>query len=272
MMRSVTLLFALFAVFPCLAQDEDMAGLELTEKEVARISNEMEAYLQEVSDIMGSISSAKLGNVAGLDRRLQSIDVRWKAYTNLEQVGIASTPLLMEMMSQYQVFYLAACDSVNVQKKRLMARNDLEKALAFIKHQSQKYDNFTASARKLSMLPQTAQQLGELKDQEQLVFQEVTKQYQVGVSAVSTDPRLAGRRPELDKVYINVKMQSEMVQAAAYKSFLERIKDYVMTFAGVSIILMFFGMVSSKISAAKAARDAAKKFSQNMNKTEYPTI
>ena len=71
-----------------------------------------------------------------------------------------------------------------------------------------------------------------------------------------------------------LKEKSEAIQAAAYQSPIERVKDYVMTFAGVAIILMFLSMVQTKIKALKAARENAKQYQEMLQKNnpEIPTI
>jgi hypothetical protein len=80
----------------------------------------------------------------------------------------------------------------------------------------------------------------------------------------------------LDEQYVVMKSVSEKVQALEYKPFFQRVKDYVLGFAAVAIILMFFNMSMAKF---KAYRDKVnnlgkyKKMLDNQGKgTNYPTI
>ena len=113
-----------------------------------------------------------------------------------------------------------------------------------------------------------------MKGKEQLLFQEVDKQFMAAKEAVELAPALADAGARLETRYLALKEKSEMIQAAAYKSPIERVKDYVMTFAGVAIILMFFSMVQSKFKALKAARENAKQYQEMLQKNnpEIPTI
>lgn len=254
------------------AQGNNETQAYFSTQEIEGVTEEISNYLNEVSAICADVAGAKSGNVGGLERRMQSVDIRWKAYQNLEQDIIAATPNLMSMLSQYQLLYNITADSIAAQKKRLMAMDDFKKALAAIIGSSGKYDVFESDAGRFSMLPQTAKQLAEVKAQEQLLFQQLTASYQSGLQACLADPGLGMRKAELEKAYIALQVRSQGVQAMVYKPFVQRIKDYVLTFAGVAILIMFVTMLIAKIKALKAARDAAKKYTDQFGNHEYPTI
>ena len=60
-----------------------------------------------------------------------------------------------------------------------------------------------------------------------------------------------------------------------YKSPIERAKDYLMGVAYVAVILIFINMVTTKLQAAKKAREMLKKQKDLLNKNnneDYPTI
>jgi hypothetical protein len=59
----------------------------------------------------------------------------------------------------------------------------------------------------------------------------------------------------------------------AYKPFIQRIKDYLLGFAAVAILLLFFNLMSSKMKTIKQAREQAKKMKDMMaGHHNYPTI
>ena len=73
---------------------------------------------------------------------------------------------------------------------------------------------------------------------------------------------------------MEVMTNSEKIQKAEYKPFMERIKDYLMSFAAVAIILMFFNMIQAKIQAYKQMRKSAEEYKKMLQggDDEYPSI
>lgn len=244
----------------------------LTEEQVLAIADELNNFMGEVSSITNSISTTKAPGMKMLEHRLIAVNVRWQSYTTLRQQDIASTPALMDMLSQYQMMYMTATDSIAAQTKRVEAQGVVNSAILSIRQMNQKYEKMLSKATTLSLAPQTATQLEALKAEEQVIFQKLTEDYQKAQAAIELDPKLESRKRELDKVYIGIKAKSEKIQAAVYKSLLERLKDYVLTFAGVAILIMFVSMIYSKMSALKQAADAAKKLRKMNNPSDYPTI
>lgn len=244
----------------------------LTEEQVLAIADELNNFMGEVSSITNSISTTKAPGMKMLEHRLIAVNVRWQSYTTLRQQDIASTPALMDMLSQYQMMYMTATDSIAAQTKRVEAQGVVNSAILSIRQMNTKYEKMLSKATTLSLAPQTATQLEALKAEEQVIFQKLTEDYQKAQAAIELDPKLEGRKRELDKVYIGIKAKSEKIQAAVYKSLLERLKDYVLTFAGVAILIMFASMIYSKMSALKQAADAAKKLRKINNPSDYPTI
>ena len=55
---------------------------------------------------------------------------------------------------------------------------------------------------------------------------------------------------------------------------MERIKDYLYSFAAVAILLMFVNMIYSKIQAYKQMRKSAEEYKKMLqrNENEFPTI
>lgn len=269
--RVIYLTLVLLVSTPIFAQEED-DDVQLNEAEIITIVEEMSSYISEVVMLQSSIPKAKVNNISSLENRLLAIDNRWQNYTALKQQEIGTNETLSSIASQYQQLFTTTMDSISTQQKILLAQTTFSTALTFILHNSGQYSKLHDNAVMYSLVPQTAKQLAEVKAQEQLLFQEMAKNYQKALDAIDVAPKLQKRKAELERAYITVKLQSDEIQAMAYKNMLERIKDYVMTFAGIAILIMFVTMVMSKISALKTARDAAKKVAESMNKKDYPTI
>lgn len=70
---------------------------------------------------------------------------------------------------------------------------------------------------------------------------------------------------------------SAKIQEMVYKPLIQRVKDYLLGFAAVSIVLLFFNFMISKFQAWKKMRESMKQMKENMNKLNgggnyYPTI
>lgn len=269
----VTLSVLLLGFPPSYAQEEELpVAVELTADEVQNISDEMADYVRELTTISSYVATASRSNLISQERHLESVQVRWNAYTSIQQVEITSSPLLMELMAQYQLLYNSVNDAISQRKQKLQAGEEFNDAVAYVSSQSKKYDGLCTQAQELSLLPQTAKELARLKAEEQLSFQEVTERYKKGIAAIEKDPSLKARKQELESAYVSIMLKDQEIQAAQYETLIQRFKDYIYSLAAVAVVLMFFNFLSARISTIKAARESAKKYADAINKSEYPTI
>jgi Tfp pilus assembly protein PilO len=118
-----------------------------------------------------------------------------------------------------------------------------------------------------------APRLEALKAKEQLKFADVQSNYDKAKEAVAVFPGLSKRMEKIETRYIQLKSMSGKIQEMAYKPFIERIKDYLLGFAAVAILLMFANLAMSRLKSIKQARDQAKKLRDTLQgKQDYPTI
>lgn len=247
--------------------------IQLTGQQITQISDDMNGYISEVSAVIDDISITPADQLDALQRELQSIDVRWTAYTQIEQVDIGSSAALMDILSQYKVVYMTANDSITHQKARLDALSSFNTAAAFIAQCKAKYPELSRRALALSLVPQTAKQLEDVKAQETMLFQQVEANYQKAVAAAALSDEAKAKMPAVQQDYISIKASSTEIQAYVYKPWVERIKDYVMTFAGFAVMLVVLNFFITKINAMKQARKMAKKYSSMLNGgDDIPTI
>ena len=254
---------------------EELAMPALTDGQLQDMTTKMEQFLDDLAGLSADIPVAKTANaVKTLRRRLTGLQVRWDAYYALMQMDIAQSELLLELVAQLQEERQKAAEAIERQQQvvEAIARfGEVERQFpAFEKS----YEELEQEAVSFSLIAKTAKQLAQVKGKEQLLFQEVDKQFMAAKEAVELAPALADAGTRLEARYLVLKEKSEAIQAAAYQSPIERVKDYVMTFAGVAIILMFFSMVQTKIKALKAARENAKQYQEMLQKNnpEIPTI
>ena len=254
---------------------EELAMPALTDGQLQDMTTKMEQFLDDLAGLSADIPVAKTANaVTTLRRRLTGWQVRWDAYYALMQMDIAQSEVLLELVAQLQDERQKAAEAIEHQQQVVEAIVRFGEAERQFPAFEKSYEELEQEAVSYSLIAKTAKQLAQVKGKEQLLFQEVDKQFMAAKEAVELAPALADAGARLETRYLALKEKSEMIQAAAYKSPIERVKDYVMTFAGVAIILMFFSMVQSKFKALKAARENAKQYQEMLQKNnpEIPTI
>ena len=255
------------------AQEE--AAPALSEELLLEMSEKMEGFLSELTELSEDIPQTKTANaLAAVRRRLTSLNVRWDAYNTLMQMDIAQSELLMEFVAQFQTTQQQVTEAMDQQQLVLEAIVRFREVERQFPNYEKRYEELEQEAISYSLIAKTADLLAQVKGKEQLLFQEVDQQFMAAKEAVALVPTLTTEGARLENRYLVLKQKSEVIQAAAYKSPIERIKDYVMTFAAVAIILMFFSMVQSKLKALKAARENAKQYQEMLQKNnpEIPTI
>lgn len=249
------------------------SAITLSPQQVAHIMQDMMEYISQVEEIETRISTAKADEIKNMQNRMQAIDVQWQAYTSIEQVDISTTASLMDLLSHYQLLATTVNDSLTTQLNILEAVSNFNQTKEFLTQCKADYDKLSADALQYSLVPQTGALLAEVKAKEALLFAQVTESYKKAVEASQLSPQLAEQMPAVEQQYLEITQMSEKIKATAYKTLVERIKDYVLTFAGLAIILIFFNFVVTKIKAAKQASEMAKKYKNMLNpEDDIPTI
>ncbi len=238
------------------------------------ISMELDRYLKELTTIASGISRAKAPALSSLERKANEVNVRWTVFTQTQQYEISTSDALMERMSAFQVAYQVIQDSITSQRNRLEAARNFEESEKFLNKSAQEYEKFSAQAKEYTLTQTTAPLLERLKAQEQLYFSDVQKHYQKAKEAAALVPSLSKRMDALESEFITLQTKSENISKAEYVPLVQRLKDYILSIAGVAVILMFLSMIKNKISALKAAKENAEKYKSMMDtdNNEYPTI
>ena len=216
--------------------------------------------------------SSRLGT---LNISLQALDFRWNAFSQNRQTDIAASEFLMNLMTQVQQLRQTAADTIAAQQNRCNAIVDFIKAEQLIYSQDTVYKELYRKAKRLSLVKQQAPQLEKVKAQEQVLFEKLQASYEKSKTATQLIPQLAKRSERLDDQFFALKALSTNIQSMKYEPPIQRIKDYLMSLAYVAVILIFINMVTTKLQAAKKARDMMKKQQDLFKKTnneDYPTI
>ena len=263
---------------------------------VQALKLEIEARLSQFSDdfqqlkLVGSISlapDAKLeitknyisvlqDRMNTYNQRYNSLSVMWTTYTQAQQMDIANDDELMTMVANIEALKQSVKDTLDAKGEMVKAISDFAAADQFIISQVAVYKKLYKRAFNLSLLKKLAPQLEKAKAREQLVFEKLQSSYDSAKAAAELVPSLQPRMKVLEEQFVVMKSVSEKVQALEYKPLFQRVKDYIMGLAAVSIILLFVSMMMAKYKAYKGKLASMKKVNEMMNKqgkdTQYPMI
>lgn len=210
-----------------------------------------------------------------MSQKLQNIQFRWDAFTQSEQIEIAESETLMEEMARIQLLKQAVTDTIDSQRNRCQAIEDFIAAYHFILAQDSIYGKLYKKAQALSLMQKLAPQLEKTKAEEQTVFSKIQEHFDKSKAAAKIIPEFQQRSLDLDEQYYKLKALSEKIQAMEYKPLIQRIKDYLIGLACVSVIIILLNNVVTKLKGAKKARELMKQQKEMINKVsgnDYPTI
>lgn len=242
--------------------------------QVLEVEGRMLLFIEELDALSTRILRSDQGQLRKADKQLTAIDNKWNIYSQAHQQTIAADEQLMEIVVRYQENKQMVTDSIHGQLHKLESFDVFQKTEQTISGKMKEYQDLYETSRQYSLLKQQAPLLEKLKVREQLDFAEITAQYEASKAISHEFQILLPRMEKMEEIYVELKDLSEKIQSAEYKPFLERIKDYLYSFAAVAILLMFVNMIQSKIQAYKQMRKSAEEYKKMMQGTnnEYPSI
>lgn len=231
-------------------------------------------FVDKINAIAADVPYANLKQLEKADKEMAAIDNKWNVFTQAYQLDIASDEKLLDLTTKYQEDKQQLTDTIQSLRQRLESFEAFLTAEKYIKGQQEPYHKWLEEARQYSQLEQLAPMLEKLKVKEQLAVAELDRNYETAKSAAQTYAQLQDRMKKVEENYIELKSISETIQAAEYKPLIERIKDYLLSFAAVAIILMFINMVHAKIQSYKQLRKSAEEYKKAMmgNDEDIPSI
>ena len=231
-------------------------------------------FLDELDGVYSKIPRLNQEQLKKADKSLSAIDHKWNVYSQAHQEAIAGNEHLMEIVVSYQENKQMATDSLQYRLHLLESLQTFMEDESFLMGKDKEYQEMLQSSRNYSVVKAQAPLLEKLKVKEQLIYADVTKHYESAKSLSQEFPILQFRMEKVEERYIELTGLSGKIQAAEYKPFMERIKDYLMSFAAVAIILMFFNMIHAKIQAYKQMRKSAEEYKKMMQGggNDYPSI
>ena len=283
-------------LLPGLMKAQETASPEAVSPEVAQLKLEIETRLSQFSDELNqlfAVSQMPLsfdGNVEAsqslisameqrmnyLNQSYNTLDVKWNTYYQAQLMDIANDEDLMEKVASFEGQKQVVKDSLDAKTQAVEAVMKFVEADKYIISQVSIYKSLYKKAYQLSLLQKLAPQLEKVKAKEQIVFGELQKNYEQAKASTELVPTLSKRMDVLDGQFVIMKSVSEKVQALEYKPFVQRVKDYVLVFAAVAIILLFLNGILTKFNAYRDKVANLKKYKEMMNNqgqgTNYPTI
>ena len=226
--------------------------------------------------ISQSIISAMEKRMQSLNQTYNQIDVKWNTYYQAQQMDIANSEDLMNMVARIEELKQTVKDTLDSKTQVVEAVANFAAADQFIISQVSVYKNIYSKAYKLSLLKQLAPKLEKVKAKEQLLFTELQNNYNQAKAACEIVPSLSKRMETLDEQYVIMKSVSEKVQTLEFKPFIQRVKDYVLGLACVAVILLFLNGMMTKYKSYREKVASMKKYNDMMKnngkETTYPTI
>ena len=205
---------------------------------------------------------------------LKAFSTRWNTYSQAQQVYVAENDSLLNLTAEIQQLQQAVADSLDLREQAAKLLDGFLQAEQFIMGQDTVYQNYYSQAMQLSLSAKLAPLLQKVKTSEQMLTTQLSASYAQAKEAAGAFPVLAPRMEALDDKYLQLMGVSAKIQEAAYKPLIQRIKDYLLGFAAVAILLMFVNRAIARFNSMKKLRDQAKKLKQMAGgkQDEYPTI
>lgn len=217
-------------------------------------------FVDKLNAIAADVAYADIKQLEKADKELVAVDNRWTLFTQAYQLDIASDEILMNITVRYQDNKQLLSDSILSRRHMLESKDVFLEAEHYINKQKEPYQKMQTEAQRLSQLEKLAPMLEKLKVKEQLAIEEIDKHYELARGVAQEFAELQVRMQKLEETYIELKALSDSIQAAEYKPLIERIKDYLLGFAAVAVILMFVNMVQAKIQAYKQLKKSAEDY------------
>lgn len=253
---------------------QDNTDSQTDEVRILEIGNKLLLFRDQLDKIADHVSQYSAEELDKADKQILTIDTKWNVYYQSKQNDIAENDSLLQIVSDYQLIKQNLSDSITVRKRFYEAQSAMDNAESFFSAQDSIYDGLYRTALEYSLVKSLGDKLEQIKQQEQVMFAEVQRQYENAKNSSTEFDCLLPRFQPIEEQYFGIKNISAKIQASEYKPWIQRIKDYLYGLAAVAMILMFINMLQAKLKTLKQARENAKKLRKMLNdeQNEYPSI
>lgn len=274
MIRNRLIFFACALLLPLGSGIKAQTSGDSISFDMLELEGKLLLFVDKIDAISADVTYANLEQLAKAEKEITSIDNKWNMFTQAYQLDIALDEKLLNLVTRYQEDKQQLTDTIQFLKHRLESFDAFMAAEIYIERQKEPYNKRLEEAKRYSQMEKLAPMLEKLKAKEQQFLAELEKNYEKAKEAAQTYDLLQDRMKKLEENYIELKIISDTIQATEYKPFIERIKDYLLSFAAVAIILMFINMVHAKIQSYKQLRKSAEEYKKALmgNDEETPSI
>lgn len=234
-----------------------------------KAENEILDYLYDLSNISKSLERANTRVVLQkVNKDLAIQDLRFDAYYSTHLGEFADDAAIMAAVASYNETRTALDEVLAVKTAYVDAIEAVAGAKACLDEADSIYAKYVKKAKRYSMVKQSAKLLENVKAKEKMTFAKVQKKYDAAVSAAGDIPELEDEVALIEEKFSAISVNSELVQSMKFKPLVERVKDWLMSFAAVAILLMFANMMQARISAIKKEKENLKKIQEALNKND----
>jgi len=261
-----------------LAQTEDAVAAAQSKLELAKELLVLDASLQEYNNIIQEfalrVTTEDEEGITRLDNELKALDIRWGLFYQENQKTLVESEPLFARTNDYLNGRDQLREDMVKAHQRIENRKVVEDAQQYFAQKLPEFKELESKAFKLSLTKQTAKALEKVKAKEQVMSADVESHYQQACAAAGDDPEFAEQKQSIEEACVEIHNCAANIQQSEFKPLIQRIKDYLMGFACVAVLLMFVSMVKSKIKAAKQMRETLKKAKEQymQNDDSIPSI
>lgn len=269
MRKPLQLLLAVL-LFPVLAQGQEY----LSRVSLIELTAKVEQYIDDMAALGDGLENARPEQLQAVTGTLNIYDTSWSCFFQENADAITGNPAMMELVVEYGQVREKTQTAIDSRKDQIEKTSLFVKSEKTIREVVPEYHNLESKAYKLSLVKQASAELERLQAEERLNFSNIQSAYQSAKEAAEINPRLKDRMDVLTASFIEIQNCSEKIQQMKFKPFLERAKDYLMSIAAISIIMMFFIFLGNYIKSVKTARESVQKMKDMLHKNDedIPTI
>ena len=232
------------------------------------MEHRMNSFVSDVASLGDNLENASKAQLDRTSRSLSLFDVKWSEYLQNNYEAIVADNNLISIMDEFEETRTAVRNSIELRKAQIEKTEQFIKSEQFVSSQLGQYRDLKDKAFKLSLVKQGADALEKLKAKEKLDFADIENAYQTAKEAAEINPRIKDRMDSLQGLFVEIQTISGEIQKMEFKPLMTRIKDYLMSIAAVSVIMMFFIFLGTYIKSIKSAKESAEKMKQLLNKGE----
>lgn len=262
----VSVLFAVFFGAKSSAQHTD------GELQAGRFILEQSEFLNEIEKSLPKIKTRE--ELDKINRDIFSHDTRFDTFFSTHSYEISEDSSVMDSLTAYKQQrneldekLTSVCSYIDAREAVIEAKKALEQADSI-------YAVYVKQAKRYSLVKQTAKLLKKVKSREKITYAKISAKYETAAASAEASPALEEDMSLLEDKMADISTKSELVQQLEYEPLLQKVKDWLVSFASVAILLMFVSMVQSRISAYKKMKESLKKMQNaiNENDQDIPSI